>query len=162
SRTRRKDSRETFGPDASEYLSSSRHRYSLGHGCCRARYAEVGWPGKHQRRDSTRRKEQAVREEGDKFGRWIGMSLALHLGLFSIAVIWPSLLTLRGESHWGSSTASSDGIQVRVAAGIPGIALPSPPVVREDAAANESKGLHTSEPAPKPEEKVKPEEKKVD
>ena len=90
------------------------------------------------------------------------MSLALHLGLFSIAVIWPSLLTLRGESHWGSSTASSDGIQVRVAAGIPGIALPSPPVVREDAAANESKGLYTSEPAPKPEEKVKPEEKKVD
>jgi protein TonB len=99
-----------------------------------------------------------MRPENDKFGRWIGMSLALHLGLISIAVIWPSLLTLRGDSQWGSSTGGSDGVKVRIAAGIPGIALPSPPIVQEDAAANESKGLYTSEPAPK----AKPEEKKVD
>ena len=100
--------------------------------------------------------------ESDKFGRWIGMSLVLHLGLFSVVVIWPSLLTLRGESKWGSNSGGADGIQVRIAAGIAGIPLPSPEVVKENAVANESKGLYTPEPEPAPKVKPKPEEKKVD
>jgi TonB family protein len=98
--------------------------------------------------------------EGDKFGRWIGMSLLLHLGLVSVALIWPSLLTLRGDSKWGSNTGGTDGIKVQVATGIPGIALPSPEVVQQNAVANESKGLYRSQPEPEP--KAKPEEKKVD
>jgi len=101
----------------------------------------------------------------DKFGRWFGMSLTLHAAFFAAAVVWPSLLTLRGDTSWGSSTGSSEGIQVKIAGGISGIALPSPPVVRDDAAANPSKGLYQPETEPAPPEpapKVKPEEKKVD
>jgi protein TonB len=94
----------------------------------------------------------------DKFSRWFGMSLALHLALFSAAVVWPSLLTLRGDTAWGSSTGNSEGIQVKIASGISGIPLPSPPVVQDNSAANASKGLYTNEPAPE----TKAEEKKVD
>jgi protein TonB len=92
----------------------------------------------------------------DSIGRWVGTSLALHAGMFVLVLLWPALLSLQGHNNWGGNNSGNDGIRVKMAAGIPGIALPAPPVVRENAAANESKGLHTPEPAPKarPVEKV--------
>src|SRR5262249_28800968 len=100
--------------------------------------------------------------EGEKFGRWIGMSLALHLGLFALTLIWPSLLTVRGDAKWGSNTGGTDGIQVRITGSLRGIPLPTPPVVNETAPANDSKGLYKEEPKPEPAPKPKPEEKKPD
>jgi protein TonB len=99
-----------------------------------------------------------MRTDGEKFGRWVGMSVALHGALFATVLVWPALLSLRGDATWGTSTGGNDGIQVKITSGLPGIPLPSPPVVREEAVPNESSGLHTTEPAPK----AKPEEKADD
>jgi TonB family protein len=97
----------------------------------------------------------------EKFGRWIGMSIALHVALVAIVVLAPSLLTLRGASNWGSSASGADGINVKISGGISGIPLPQPANVQEKAVANESEGRYNSEtepPAPKP----KPREEKVE
>jgi TonB family protein len=101
-----------------------------------------------------------MKPQGDHFGRWIGMSLALHVGLFAVTMIWPWLLTVRGDARWGSRSGGDGGINIKIAAGMPGIALPTPPVTQEKAVANESKGLYTSEPEPAPQ--VKPEPKKAE
>src|SRR5262245_4702211 len=95
----------------------------------------------------------------EKFGRWIGMSIALHVAVFSFAIVFPSLLTLRGASNWGSNASGADGINVKISGGLSGIPLPQPPNVTDTTVANDSPGLYKKEPEP-PAPKPKPEEKK--
>jgi len=95
----------------------------------------------------------------EKFGRWIGMSVALHVALFSLAIVWPSLLTLRGASNWGSSASGVDGINVKISGGLSGIPLPQPPNVTENVPANDSPGKYKTE-TEQPEPKAKPKEEK--
>jgi len=96
-----------------------------------------------------------MNSEGEKFGRWIGMSIALHVALFSFAVVWPSLLTLRGASNWGSSASGADGINVKISSGISGIPLPTPANVTDNRVANDNPGLYKNEPEPEPKAKAK-------
>jgi len=90
-----------------------------------------------------------MKTAGESFNRWLVMSVGLHAGFFGIAVFSSSLFGIQGDALWGSATGGTEGIQVKIASAVPGIALPAPPVVNESAAANESKGFYSPEPAPK-------------
>src|SRR4029079_7939401 len=89
SRAGRKNSCEAPGSGASDYLSPRGHRYPVGYCGDGARHAEGRRTGKHQRGDPTARQSQTMNPE-EKFGRWIGMSIVLHVALFSLAIVWPS------------------------------------------------------------------------
>jgi len=101
---------------------------------------------------------------GDKFDRWIVASAVLHGLIFTLVVLSPSLFPMRGDANWGSNTAGDGGINVKITGSLSGIALPSPEVVTEDAAANDSKGLYKTEeeatpPPPEPDAIPVPETK---
>src|SRR5206468_3345752 len=84
-------------------------------------------------------------------------SLLLHGALFAVLLFSPTLFPMRGDASWGSATGGTGGINVRIVGSVSGVPLPSPAVVREDAAANESPGFYKSEeapPPPPPEDKV--------
>jgi periplasmic protein TonB len=78
-------------------------------------------------------------------------SAILHGSLFAIAAFGPALFPTRAAVPWGSS--SDKGVKVGIATSLPGIPLPSPPVVREEAKPTESKTLNPKEVAPKKVEK---------
>lgn len=85
----------------------------------------------------------------EKLNRWLVMSVILHGGFAAVFLFAPSFFPSMGSESWGSANAG-DGINVKiVSAGASGMALPSPEVTTDNAAANESKGLYKSEPAPK-------------
>jgi protein TonB len=83
----------------------------------------------------------------ENFDRWLFASIVMHGALFAFVVVSPSLFP-PPDNAWGSATASGEGISVNIVSGIPGITLPSPAVVRADAAANESAGFYERQPAP--------------
>ena len=87
----------------------------------------------------------------EKFDRWIYASAALHVAFGIFVFVSPSLFPISGSASWGTSNAGGDGVNVRIVSNFTGIALPSPAVVTEDAAANDSPGLYKSEPSPPPE-----------
>lgn len=87
----------------------------------------------------------------ERFPAWLGASMALHVCLAVFILVAPSILALQGDSSWGDETGSDGGVEVRLVSNVSGIALPSPPVVREQAVANDSQGLHQTETAPRPE-----------
>ena len=91
-----------------------------------------------------------MKKEGDKFDRWIATSLVLHAVLFAFVVFSPSLFPMQRDLNWGSPTGGDGGISVKIVGSISGVALPSPAVVDEQAAANESKGFYKTEDAAKP------------
>ena len=92
-----------------------------------------------------------MRRNGERFDRWVMTSLLLHSVMFLLVVFSPSLFPVRGDSNWGSATGGVGGIQVKIVGSVSGVPLPSPAVVRENVAANESKGFYTSEkPEPEP------------
>lgn len=86
----------------------------------------------------------------EKLNRYLVASLMLHGVLVVVVIFSPSLFPLQGDSNWGSSTGGNGGINATIVGNLSGIPLPSPPVTREDVAANESPGLNRSEPAPVP------------
>src|SRR5689334_10229410 len=88
----------------------------------------------------------------EKLDRWIVMSVLLHAGLAAVVLFAPSLFPVEGTENWGA-TSGGEGMNVNIVGSLPGMALPSPEITTENAAANESKGLYKSEPAPKPPEK---------
>jgi protein TonB len=89
----------------------------------------------------------------DKLSRFIGMSAVLHGGLFAAVVLAPKLFPNQPVTNWGTST--NQGIKVGYTSSLPGIPLPSPPVVNENAKGNDSDTLNPVEAvAPKPVEKV--------
>jgi len=83
----------------------------------------------------------------EKLNRWLFMSVVLHAGLAAAVLFAPGFFPFQGSESWGSAT-SGDGINVNIVGNLSGIALPSPEVTNENAAANESKGFYKSEPAP--------------
>jgi len=91
-----------------------------------------------------------VNRNGDKFNRWIVTSAVFHGLLFTLVVFSPTLFPMRGDANWGSNTGGDGGINVRITGSLSGVSLPSPEVVTEDVAANDSKGLYTSEEATPP------------
>jgi protein TonB len=82
----------------------------------------------------------------------------LHASLFALVVLGPSLFPKRTSVPWGNSTVK--GITVGVATSLPGVPLPSPPIVQEKAKPNTSKTLHPAEVAPNA--KTKPPAKPAD
>src|SRR5688572_33508469 len=89
----------------------------------------------------------------DKLTRFIGMSVVLHGGLFAAVVFAPALFPSHATATWGTNTIS--GMKVGSTSSLPGIPLPSPPVVHEDAKGNDSDTLNPVEAvAPKPVDKV--------
>jgi protein TonB len=77
----------------------------------------------------------------------------LHVGLFAVVVFAPKLFPTQPVTNWGTST--NQGIKVGYTSSLPGIPLPSPPVVNENAKGNDSDTLNPVEAvAPKPVEKV--------
>ena len=88
--------------------------------------------------------------EGDRLDGWLIASVFLHAALFTLAIFSPSLFpTFR--SNWGSPTGGAGGINVKIVGSVSGIPLPTPEVVQETAAANESPGFYkTEEAAPPP------------
>ena len=86
--------------------------------------------------------------DGDKFDRWLYASALLHGLMFTLVVFSPSLFPMSGAANLGSATGGADGINVKIVGTVSGVPLPSPEVVTEDAAANESKGFYKSEEPP--------------
>jgi TonB family protein len=86
---------------------------------------------------------------------FLATSVVLHGGLFALIAFGHYLLPSLNRNSWGSSTAKQ-GLAVGMVDKLPGIPLPSPPVVQENAKANESNTLHPAEPLPKaPKSKTK-------
>lgn len=88
----------------------------------------------------------------DKLSPYIATSVVLHAMLFAGVVFGPLLFPTRASSSWG--TSPDKGVKVGVMASLPGIPLPSPPVVQEDAKGNESKTVNPAETAPKEQKQV--------
>jgi periplasmic protein TonB len=91
-----------------------------------------------------------MRTEGEKFDRWLVMSAVFHAAVFALVVFSPVLFPTQGDASWGTNNAGDGGINVKIVGTVSGLSLPSPEVVTEGAAANESKGLYKSEEAPPP------------
>ncbi len=85
----------------------------------------------------------------EKLDRWLVLSVLLHAGLAAVVLFGPSLFPIEGTENWGS-TSAGEGMNVNIVGSLPGMALPSPEITHENAAANESKGLYKSEAAPPP------------
>ena len=99
-----------------------------------------------------------MKADSERFDRWLYTSLLLHGALFMVVIFSPTLFPMRGDANWGSATGATGGINVKIVGRISGVPLPSPAVVREGAAANESAGFYKSEeaPPPPPPEKAEP------
>jgi len=92
-------------------------------------------------------------ETKDKLTPFVATSIVLHGALVLSVIFVPGLFPTRSEASWGTST--DNGIKVGVASSLPGIPLPSPPVVQEDVKPNDSDTLNPPEPEPpKPVEKI--------
>jgi protein TonB len=87
--------------------------------------------------------------EGERFDRFVFASVFLHGALFAFIILSPKFFPSFGPT-WGSHTAGSGGIQVKIVGNFSGVPLPAPPVVQENAPANDSPALYKSEPAPAP------------
>jgi protein TonB len=87
---------------------------------------------------------------GDKFNRWIVASTVLHGLIFTLVVFSPTLFPMEADQNWGSNTSGDGGINVKISGSLSGVSLPSPEVVTEGAAANESEGFYKSEEATPP------------
>jgi protein TonB len=87
-----------------------------------------------------------------KLGPFVATSAVLHGGLFALIVFGPYLFPGRAEATWGTTTDKS--VRVGMTHSLPGVPLPSPAVVRDDAYATNTKTLNPAEPAPKPVPKV--------
>jgi TonB family protein len=92
----------------------------------------------------------------ERLSPFIATSAALHGLLFAAIVFGPLLFPKREAPRWGTST--DKGVKVGVTSSLPGVALPTPPVVDDNAKGNESKTLHAAEPAPKETKKSVPKE----
>jgi protein TonB len=73
-------------------------------------------------------------------------SLAAH-GLLAAALAVSTLLSHRGEG-WGGPGGGS--VSVKLVGGLSGVPLPRPETVTTNRVVDETKGLYTSEPVPKP------------
>ena len=90
-----------------------------------------------------------IETANDKLGSFVVASAALHVFLVVAVVFGPQLFPTRASTPWG--TSMDKGIKVGVTSSLPGIPLPSPPVVQENAPATSSKTLNPAEaPTAKP------------
>ena len=87
----------------------------------------------------------------DNLSRFVVTSAVLHAALFAAVVSFPYLFPKRSTVTWGTNTS---GIKVGVTNKLPGIPLPSPPEVQENAKGNDSKTINPADVAPKPQEKA--------
>jgi len=87
---------------------------------------------------------------GEKFDRWIVTSVLLHAVMFTLVIFSPALFPMRGDANWGANTTGDGGINVKITGSLSGVSLPSPEVVTDGAAANDSKGLYKTEEATPP------------
>jgi protein TonB len=101
--------------------------------------------------------DEAMRVKTQSFGRFIMASTALHLAVIGAVFLLPGLLPVRASDLWGSEAGREGGVRVTTVESIPGIELPSPPVVHENAVPADSKTLHPPEPAAEPRVEAKPE-----
>jgi len=85
----------------------------------------------------------------EKLNGPIVMSVLLHAGLCAVILVSPVLFPSLGSESWGSDSSSA-GMNVKLVGDLSpsGIALPSPEVVSEKAAGNDSKGFYKTEPEP--------------
>jgi protein TonB len=95
----------------------------------------------------------------DKLSPFLFASAGLHGFLFVAVVFGPMLLPVRNSTPWGNS--NDRGIKVGVTSSLPGIPLPSPPVVQENAPATSSKTLNPAEALPKVKEAPTPADVKI-
>jgi TonB family protein len=83
----------------------------------------------------------------DKFTPFIVSSAVLHVSLFLLVAFGPLLFPKGPVESWG--TSSDKGLKVGLTDSVPGLLLPSPPVVNESAKPTDTKTLHPAEVAPK-------------
>ena len=91
--------------------------------------------------------DEARTMTNDKISPFLATSAGLHGVLLLLVLLAPSLFPRRAETSWG--TNAGNGVPVGLASRLPGIALPSPPVVTDTAKPNASKALHPAEVSPK-------------
>jgi TonB family protein len=87
----------------------------------------------------------------DNLSPFVVTSAVLHAVLVLVVVLAPSLLPKKSAAGWGTNVS---GIKVGVTNKLPGIPLPSPPDVQENAKGNDSKTINPADVAPKPLEKA--------
>jgi protein TonB len=90
-------------------------------------------------------------ESKDRLTPFVAVSAGLHVGLVAVVALVPALLPASTKPSWGSPTDT--GTKVGLVSTLPGINLPSPPVVQETAKPTNSETLNPPETAPKPEVK---------
>jgi protein TonB len=86
--------------------------------------------------------------EHDRWGRNLGWSAGLHVGVATAIVVLAAVLPRSTGAGWGAG-GGGDAIGVTLASSVP---LPATPAEKQNVLANESKGLTQSQP--KTEEKV--------
>jgi outer membrane biosynthesis protein TonB len=98
----------------------------------------------------------------NKISPFIVTSAMLHGSLFVLVAFGPALFPKQNVTPWGSSSDKGTAA-IEAVSNIPGINLPSQPVVNETAKPNDSKTLHPAEPTPKepPKAPPKPAEVKI-
>ena len=84
--------------------------------------------------------------KGEKFDRWLMVSICLHAVVFVLVLLVPFVFPDRGNVAWGSEADREGGVQVRLVSSLSGVPLPAPAAVRDNATPNESKGLYEEEP----------------
>jgi TonB family protein len=87
----------------------------------------------------------------DNLSRFVVTSAALHAALVAVVMLAPSLFPKKAPAGWGANVS---GIKVGVTNRLPGIPLPSPPDVQENAKGNDSKTINPADVALKPQEKA--------
>lgn len=87
----------------------------------------------------------------ERLSPFVAVSAGLHVGLVVVVALVPALLPASTTPSWGSPT--DKGTKVGLISSLPGIDLPSPPVVQENAKPTNSETLNPPETAPKPEVK---------
>jgi TonB family protein len=102
---------------------------------------------------------ETMHTANDKLSPFVFASAGLHGFLFVAVVFGPMLLPARKSIPWGNS--NDPGIKVGVTSRLPGIPLPSPPVVQENAPATSSKTLNPAEVLPKVKEAPTPADVKI-
>jgi protein TonB len=91
-----------------------------------------------------------IHDRRDRIGGPLAISAGMHVLLFTAVVGYGMFATSLGGGfgkNWGSGRSTRIG----AVASLPGVPLPSPMITTHNSLANESPGLHQTEPQPKPE-----------
>ena len=91
-----------------------------------------------------------VHDRRDRIGGMLAFSAGMHVLLFTLLVAY-GMFGAGFGGGWGKNWGSGRSARIGAVASLPGVPLPSPMLPTHNTVANESPGVHQTEPKPKPE-----------